>query len=102
MNIAKGVTSMKPIIISEADYIKSCTRVDENGRNKVVLRTTERARYVTLTDADGRVYGELSNFDEPYDFTTHVFYLPPQTTDRPMTVNFFNNSKKPRNCCAKK
>lgn len=95
MNIAKGITHMKPIIIPEADYIKSCTRVDENGRNKVVLRTTERARYVTLTDADGHIYGELSNFDEPYDFTTHVFFLPPQATDRPMTVNFFNNSKKP-------
>lgn len=86
---------MKPIIIPETDYIKSCTRIDENGRNKVVLRTTERARYVTLTDADGRIYGELSNFGEPFDFTTHVFYLPPEATDRPMTVDFFNNSKKP-------
>ncbi len=86
---------MNPIIINEADYIKSCTRVDDNGRNKVVLRTAERARYVTLTDADGRVYGELSNFGEPFDFTTHVFYLPPHATDRPMVVNFLNNSKKP-------
>ena len=86
---------MKPIFIPEMDYIKSCVSVDDNGRNKVVLRTAERARYVTLTDADGRVYGELSNFGEPFDFTTHVFYLPPHATDRPMTVNFINNSKKP-------
>jgi len=93
---------MKPMILNEADYIKSCTRVNENGRNKVVLRTVERARYVTLTDADGRVYGEVSNFGEPFDFTTHVFYLPLHVTDRPMVVNFFNNSKKPSKFFEKK
>lgn len=93
---------MKPLILNESDYIKSCTRVDDGGKNRVVIRTFERAHYVTLTDADGRVYGEISNFGEPFDFTTHVFYLPEGTTDRPMTMNFVNNSKKPSKFFANK
>ena len=93
---------MKPLIINEADYIRYCSRIDDNGRNRVVIRTAERAHYVTLTDADGRVYGEISNFGEPFDFTTHVFYLPEGATDRPMTMNFINNSKKPSKFFANK
>jgi len=93
---------MKPLILNESDYIRYCHRIDDNGRNRVVIRTAERAHYVTLTDADGKVYGEISNFGEPFDFTTHVFYLPEDATDRPMTMNFINNSKKPSKFFANK
>ncbi|MBE6560861.1 MAG: phosphodiester glycosidase family protein [Ruminococcaceae bacterium] len=85
---------MTPIILKESDYIKSCTRIKDGNRTRVVLRTEERAHYVTLTDADGRIYGEITNFNEPFDFTTHVFYLPPYVTERPMTVNFINYTKR--------
>ena len=67
---------MKPLILNESDYIRYCHRIDDNGRNRVVVRTAERAHYVTLTDADGKVYGEISNFGEPFDFTTHVSIFP--------------------------
>ena len=102
LSFRKAAPHMKPIVLNETDYIKSCTCIDDNGRNRVVLRTNERAHYVTLTDADGRVYGEITNFGEPFDFTTHVFYLPEHVTDRPMTVNFINYSKKPSKFFANK
>jgi exopolysaccharide biosynthesis protein len=85
---------MNTLFVSE-DYIRDCTRIDDNGKNKLVLRTVECAHYVTLTDADGRIYGEVSNLAEPCDYTTHVFYLPRGVTDRPMTVDFINYSLSP-------
>ena len=85
---------MNPIFINGSDYVKSCTRICDNGRTRLVLRTVERAHYVTLTDADGRIYGEISNFREPFDFTTHIFYLPEDILTCPLTVNFINNTKR--------
>ncbi len=93
---------MKPLNLNGADYIKSCVRIDDGERNKVIVQTVERAGCVTLTDADGFIYGEVTNLCEPFDFKTHVFYLPDSAIERPMTVHFVNYNKKPSVFFAKK
>ncbi|MCI8600277.1 MAG: phosphodiester glycosidase family protein [Oscillospiraceae bacterium] len=75
--------------ITDPNYL-SCICVDEKGRTKTVISTAERAAFVTLSDSAGRIYGEVSNICEPFDFTAHVFYLPEGTLDSPVTVHFVN------------
>ena len=58
--------------ITDPNYL-SCICVDEKGRTKTVISTAERAAFVTLSDSAGRIYGEVSNICEPFDFTAHVF-----------------------------
>jgi hypothetical protein len=74
-------------------YIRSCLYV-EGMNGKTVIRTQERAAFVTLTGENGVIYGEVSNISEPFDFTTHVFYLPREVLSRPMRLSFQNRAKK--------
>ncbi|MBR6790994.1 MAG: phosphodiester glycosidase family protein [Oscillospiraceae bacterium] len=81
----------------DSSYIVSCTCVKEaDGRVKTIIITPEPVNYMTLTDAEGRNYGECHNFCEPFAFLDHMFYLPEGTLDKPVTLNFINrraNSK---------
>lgn len=86
---------MRPIILNEKDCIKSCTLIDDGGKDKLVLCTCKPAGHVKITDADGRVFGEVGNHGEPYDLCTHIFYLPEESILRPMTVSFFDNDRRP-------
>ena len=74
-------------------YIRSCLYV-EGANGKTVIRTAERAAFVTLTGENGEIYGEVSNISEPFDFTTHVFYLPREVLSRPMRLSFQNRARK--------
>lgn len=78
------------IVINEKEYVRSCTCIDDNGQNKLVLRTVECAHYVTITDSESQVYGEITNLGEPFDFATHAFYIPKEALTRPLTVRFTN------------
>ncbi len=70
------------------ELITSCTCVEVDGRIKTVLCTADRANNVILTDKDGRTWGAYSNFGEPFDFCTHIFYLPDQVLLEPVTVRW--------------
>ena len=85
---------MRPVIIDQADCIKSCTLIDDGSKKKLLIYTKEPAGFVTITDKDGRVFGEHSNFAEPYDFCTHIFYLPSEVLEQPLTLRFFNKERK--------
>lgn len=80
--------------VSGEEYVSYVRVADDMGKEKTVIRTVERAAFMTLHTADGRTYGEVSNISEPYDFTTHVFYLPKGAWNAPVTLRFQNRSKK--------
>ncbi len=74
------------------ELITSCTCVQVNGRTKTVLRTADIVKDVTLTDKTERTWGACSNLGEPFDFQTHIFYLPDGTLDEPVTVHWTSRS----------
>ena len=82
--------STAPLTV-DSSYIVRCVCVKEaDGRVKTVITTAEPVNYMSLTDAEGRNYGECHNFCEPFAFLDHIFYLPEGTLDKPVTLDFTN------------
>ncbi len=89
MNTEK--TTAPTIFIDSEVFIKSYSVINGSAPlKKTVIITAEAARFVTLTDGKGSRYTECGNLCEPFDFTTHVFYLSEETLSSTLTLNFKN------------
>lgn len=78
----------------DKDFLTGIVVLPQNGMQKVVLTTAERADAAVLTLADGTMYSASSNKEEPFDFTTHVFWLPPTATLTDATLSVTSRAKK--------
>lgn len=57
------------------DYISDAVLVDEGGLYRLVISTDEKCRYSEVS-LNGALFKETHNYLEPFDFFTHVFFVP--------------------------
>jgi len=72
------------------NLINFITVITENCSKikKVVINTNDWISDVNLIDCNGQVYGAVSNTAEPFDFRTHVFYLPENCIKGAFTLTY--------------
>lgn len=75
------------------DYLSDVALVDEGGLYRLVLSTDEKCRYSEIS-LGGISSKETHNYLEPFDFFTHVFFIPKEAlTEKSEGRFFFTNEE---------
>ena len=70
-----------------AEYLQDVILVDEGETLRLVISSDEKCRSCAVA-TDGERYAEAHNVIEPFDFFTHVFYLPKSSFDSARSASF--------------